>query len=327
MALGALFIRDRFNEDSKKTALEMIETLREAFIELLEDNEWMDDLTRQVARDKALAMNQHIGYPEFISKPELLNKLYTDIEIKPNEFLENMFRLRRFRALQNIKKLRQPVTKRHWSTELPVVVVNAFYNPNKNDISGILQPSFYSRHFPKSVNYGGIGVVIGHEITHGFDDKGRQFDREGNMKQWWNNATISAFNNQTECMVDQYSSYKLASVGLYVNGRMTRGENIADNGGLKQSYRAYQKWVRTHGVEPLLPGLALTHDQLFFLNYAQIWCGSMRPEDAESKIMSSVHAPGPIRVLGPLSNSPDFSRAFGCPLGSPMNPSKKCSVW
>jgi membrane metallo-endopeptidase-like protein 1 len=193
--------------------------------------------------------------------------------------------------------------------------------------AGILQPLFYSQHFPKSLNYGGIGVVIGHEITHGFDDKGRQFDKDGNMMQWWNNATIRAFRERTQCIIDQYSRYKIDEVGLYVNGRMTQGENIADNGGLKQSFRAYRKWVSQHGEEPDLPGLNLTHDQLFFLNYAQIWCGSMRPEDALTKVRSSVHSPGPIRVLGPLSNSWDFANAYGCPLGSPMNPTNKCSVW
>jgi len=169
--------------------------------------------------------------------------------------------------------------------------------------------------------------VIGHEITHGFDDKGRQFDKHGNLKQWWDNATIQAFQKQAECIVRQYSSYKLDQVGLHVKGKMTRGENIADNGGLKQSFRAYRKWVERNGEEELLPGMELNHDQLFFLNYAQIWCGSMRPQDAETQIMSSVHAPGPIRILGPLSNSEDFARSFNCPRGSRMNPEHKCSVW
>lgn len=171
------------------------------------------------------------------------------------------------------------------------------------------------------------GVVIGHEITHGFDDKGRQFDKDGNMMQWWNDATIKAFRERAQCIIDQYSSYKVEEVGLFLNGRMTQGENIADNGGLKQSFRAYRKWVSRHGPEPELPGLNLTHDQLFFLNYAQIWCGTMRPEDAINKIRSSVHSPGVIRVIGPLSNSKDFARAYNCPLGSPMNPLNKCNVW
>ncbi|XP_076757431.1 neprilysin-1 isoform X2 [Xylocopa sonorina] len=327
MAVGALFIRDNFNHESK-TALEMIHTIREAFNELLAENHWMDNETRAVAKSKADSMNERIGYPEFLKDPVELSKEYVMLNITENHFLENVLAVLKYDAYQNLEKLRKPVDKDKWSTE--PAVVNAFYNPNKNDIvfpAGILQPLFYSQHFPKSLNYGGIGVVIGHEITHGFDDKGRQFDKDGNMMQWWNNATVKAFRERAQCIVDQYSRYKLQEVDLYINGRMTQGENIADNGGLKQSFRAYKKWVSAHGEEPLLPGVALTHDQLFFLNYAQIWCGSMRPEDALTKIRSSVHSPGPIRVLGPLSNSEDFARAYGCPPGSPMNPTQKCNVW
>ncbi|XP_076160206.1 neprilysin-1 [Ptiloglossa arizonensis] len=328
MAVGALFIRDNFNSESKETALEMIHSILEAFNELLAENQWMDDETRAVAKNKADSMNERIGYPEFLNDPVELSKEYVMLNITEHHFLENILALLKYDAYHNLQKLRKPVDKNKWSTE--PAVVNAFYNPNKNDIvfpAGILQPLFYSQHFPKSLNYGGIGVVIGHEITHGFDDKGRQFDKDGNMIHWWNNATIEAFRKRAQCIVDQYSKYKLQEIGLNVNGRMTQGENIADNGGLKQSFRAYKKWVSIHGEEPLLPGVNLTHDQLFFLNYAQIWCGSMRPEDALTKIRSSVHSPSPIRVFGPLSNSEDFARAYNCPLGSPMNPMHKCSVW
>nr|CAG4640659.1 EOG090X01U4 [Eulimnadia texana] len=328
MAVGALFIRDNFNHESKLVALEMIQTLREAFSEILDELDWMDEETRNVARDKALAMNERIGYPDLLTDPQALSEEYRLLNVSENEFLQNVLHVKIYEAQYNLNKLRQPVNKDKWSTE--PAVVNAFYNPNRNDIlfpAGILQPLFYSSHFPKSLNYGGIGVVIGHEITHGFDDKGRQFDKEGNLKQWWNNATIQAFRERARCIIDQYSGYKLEDVGLQINGKMTQGENIADNGGLKQAYRAYRKWVARHGEEPLLPGLRLSHDQLFFLNYAQIWCGTMRPEDALTKIRSSVHSPGPIRVLGPLSNSVDFARAYNCPLGSTMNPPKKCSVW
>ncbi|XP_071635770.1 neprilysin-1 isoform X4 [Temnothorax longispinosus] len=328
MAVGALFISENFNHESKETALKMIRTIREAFNELLVENHWMDDETRAVAKKKADSMNERIGYPEFLKNPHELSEEYKMLNITENCFLDNIFAVLKYDAYYNLQKLREPVDKNKWSTE--PAVVNAFYNPNRNDIvfpAGILQPLFYSQHFPKSLNYGGIGVVIGHEITHGFDDKGRQFDKDGNLMQWWNNATIKAFRKRAQCIVDQYSRYKLQEVNLYINGRMTQGENIADNGGLKQAFKAYKKWVFIHGEEPLLPGVNLTHDQLFFLNYAQIWCGSMRPEDALTKIRSSVHSPGSVRVLGPLSNSEDFAKAFDCPLDSPMNPKKKCNVW
>ncbi|XP_062552174.1 neprilysin-1 isoform X2 [Armigeres subalbatus] len=238
MAVGALFIRDNFNQESKETALEMIHTIREAFNELLADIHWMDDETRSVAKEKADAMNERIGYPEILTNPEELEKEYINLSISKDHFVNNILNILKWDAERNLKLLRKPVDKDKWATE--PAVVNAFYNPNKNDIvfpAGILQPLFYSQHFPKSLNYGGIGVVIGHEITHGFDDKGRQFDKDGNMMQWWNNATIKAFRERAQCIIDQYSRYKINEVNLYMNGRMTQGENIADNGGLKQSFR------------------------------------------------------------------------------------------
>ncbi|XP_063886684.1 neprilysin-1-like [Scylla paramamosain] len=328
MAVGALFIKENFNPESKETALEMIHTLRSAFSDLLEENDWMDDETRTVAREKANAMNEKIGYPEMLTRPHELAKEYENLTIVENQHLQNIFNWLRYDATKNLGRLREDVNKSKWSTA--PAVLNAFYNPNFNDIvfpAGILQPLFYSQHLPKSLNYGGIGVVIGHEMTHGFDDKGRQFDKEGNLKQWWNNRTIQAFRERAQCIIDQYSGYKVDQVDQFINGRMTQGENIADNGGIKQAYRAYRQWVERNGEEKLLPGIDLTHDQLFFLNYARIWCGTMRPEDALSKIRSSVHSLGPIRVLGPLSNSVDFARSYNCPVGSRMNPGKKCSVW
>ncbi|EDV47339.1 neprilysin-1 [Drosophila erecta] len=328
VAVGALFIRDNFNQESKEVALEMIHTIRAAFNELLAENDWMDNETRAVAKEKADSMNERIGYPELLTNATELEQEYVNLTIVPDNFINNVLSILQWESEKMLRLLRQPVDKEKWTTE--PAVVNAFYNPNKNDIvfpAGILQPLFYSQHFPKSLNYGGIGVVIGHEITHGFDDKGRQFDKEGNMMQWWNNATIEAFRERTQCVIDQYSRYKINEVNMFMDGRMTQGENIADNGGLKQAFRAYKKWETLHGREQLLPGLNMTHDQLFFLNYAQIWCGSMRPEDALTKIRSAVHSPGFVRVLGPLSNSRDFASAYKCPLGSTMNPAKKCSVW
>ncbi|KAH8362537.1 hypothetical protein KR084_013065 [Drosophila pseudotakahashii] len=328
VAVGALFIRDNFNQESKEVALEMIHTIRAAFNELLAENDWMDDETRAVAKEKADSMNERIGYPELLTNATELEQEYVNLTIVPDNFINNVLSILQWESEKMLRLLRQPVDKEKWTTE--PAVVNAFYNPNKNDIvfpAGILQPLFYSQHFPKSLNYGGIGVVIGHEITHGFDDKGRQFDKKGNMMQWWNNATIEAFRERTQCVIDQYSRYKINEVDMFMDGRMTQGENIADNGGLKQAFRAYKKWETLHGREQLLPGLNMTHDQLFFLNYAQIWCGSMRPEDALTKIRSAVHSPGFVRVLGPLSNSHDFASAYNCPMGSTMHPAEKCSVW
>ncbi|CAG2165874.1 unnamed protein product [Oppiella nova] len=220
MAVGALFIRDNFDPKSKETALEMIHNIRNAFNELLTLNEWMDELTIQVAREKANSINERIGYPDLLTNPIELSKEYQLLTVFEDQFLQSILGVLKYESAKNLLKLRQPVNKDRWTTE--PAVVNAFYNPNKNDIvfpAGILQPLFYSQHFPN------------------FDDKGRQFDREGNLKQWWNNATIKRFRQRAQCIIDQYSSYVLEDIRMNVNGKMTQGENIADNGGLKQAYR------------------------------------------------------------------------------------------
>ncbi|XP_053378896.1 neprilysin-1-like [Mercenaria mercenaria] len=328
LATGAMFVHEKFRKESKDVALEMIGNLRAAFIDLLLENDWMDNETRAVAREKATAIKERIGYPDFILDPVQLDKKFETLYFEPDQYFENILRVERYDANRTMIKFRKPVKKDVW--EQHPAVVNAFYNPNTNDIvfaAGMLQPPFYSEYFPKSLNYGGIGVVIGHEITHGFDDKGRQYDKDGNMKQWWKNETIQAFQKRTQCIIEQYSNVQLEQIGVNIDGKNTQGENIADNGGLKQAYRAYKMWEKEHGPEPLLPGLNMTHDQLFFLNFAQIWCGNMRDKAALEKIRTSAHSPGPIRARLPLANSEDFARAYSCPLGSRMNPIHKCSVW
>ncbi|XP_035829721.1 neprilysin-1 [Aplysia californica] len=195
-----------------------------------------------------------------------------------DQFFDNILSVLEFETRRSLDRLRKEVRKDVWEQE--PVVVNAFYNPNTNDIvfpAGILQPSFYSQSYPKSLNYGGIGVVIGHEITHGFDDKGRQYDKNGNIKLWWDDKTIEAFRKRAQCVIEQYSGFKLEQINEYL--------------------------------------------------FLQIWCGKTRDEEALRKSRISVHSPGSIRVLGPLSNSREFSAAYSCPLGSRMNPEHKCSVW
>ncbi|OWF45826.1 Neprilysin [Mizuhopecten yessoensis] len=181
----------------------------------------------------------------------------------------------------------------------------------------------------RSMNYGGIGMIIGHEITHGFDDIGRQYDKDGNLEQWWSDDAITRFKAKAQCIINQYGNFSLPEAdGMNLNGINTQGENIADNGGLKQSYRAYRDWIKQRGrEESQLPGVSYNDNQLFFINFAQIWCASMRRENAINRILTGVHSPGRFRVIGTLQNSPEFAEAFSCPKGSYMNPNKKCGVW
>lgn len=178
------------------------------------------------------------------------------------------------------------------------------------------------------MNYGGIGWVIGHEITHGFDDQGRQYDDEGNLSNWWEDATKNRFLNKTNCIIWQYGNYTAESVNKTLNGINTQGENIADNGGIKEAYSAYQAWVDRHGEEQRLPGLhGYTPNQMFWISAANVWCSKYRNKALEKRIKLGAHSPGRFRVLGPFRNSPDFARDFKCPLGSGMNPVSKCKVW
>lgn len=177
------------------------------------------------------------------------------------------------------------------------------------------------------MNYGAIGTVLGHELTHGFDNSGRHFDSNGNVRQWWTNETISEYTEKTDCFVKHYNSYYEVEVDDYIDGERTLGENIADNGGLREAVVAYDKWKARHGKEPLLPGFTdLTHEQLVFLSFAHLWCESYTPVSLKW-IMQDSHCPGHVRLHGVLKNSNEFSKAWKCPVGSNMNPAKKCRLW
>ncbi|XP_055864924.1 endothelin-converting enzyme homolog isoform X3 [Biomphalaria glabrata] len=326
-ALGALFVKETFSGESKAkvTAKKMIEDVRKAFIANLPKLDWMDPVTMQAAIDKANAVIDMIGYPDYIMDEVKLDKKYESLIINESDYFGNNLAANNYSIKQNLEKLRKkPINE--WGMSPPTV--NAYYTTNKNTIvfpAGILQAPFFDRSFPQSLNYGAMGVVMGHELTHGFDDQGRQFDKNGNLKPWWDAEAVLRFKNKTQCMVDQYSSYQLN--GEKERGKQTLGENIADNGGLKSAFYAYQKWVELNGKEQLLPALGLSHEKLFFLSFAQVWCWNSKPESDHLQVLTDAHSPAKFRVIGPLSNSPDFSRIWKCSDKSKMNPKKKCEVW
>uniref|UniRef100_A0A671W5Z9 Membrane metalloendopeptidase like 1 n=1 Tax=Sparus aurata TaxID=8175 RepID=A0A671W5Z9_SPAAU len=321
-AVGALYVRETFAGESKQMM---------AYVETLEELSWMDTPSKEKAREKAMAIKEHIGYPDHILQDSnlKLDQEYAHLNFSEEHYFENVLENLRSEAHKSLKKLREPVDPDLWI--IGAAVVNAFYSPNRNQIvfpAGILQPPFFSKQQHQALNFGGIGMVIGHEITHGFDDNGRNFDKDGNMLNWWSNYSAEHFKEQSQCMVQQYGNFnwKLAG-GQNVSGISTLGENIADNGGVRQAYKAYLKWVAMEGEEPRLPGLDMDHKQLFFLNFAQVWCGAYRPEYASQSIKIDSHSPLEYRVLGSLQNFEAFSEAFECQKGSRMNPELKCRVW
>ncbi|NXI48765.1 NEP protein, partial [Chloroceryle aenea] len=329
-AVGRLYVEEAFAGDSKHVVEEMIADIRDVFIKTLDELTWMDAETKKKAEQKATAIRERIGYPdEIVTDDSKLNSEYQELIYKEEEYFENIIQNLVFTQKKRLKKLREKVDKEEWISG--AAVVNAFYSASRNQIvfpAGILQPPFFSASQPKSLNYGGIGMVIGHEITHGFDDNGRNFNENGDLVDWWTEQSARNFKDLSQCMVYQYGnfSWDLAG-GQHLSGINTLGENIADNGGIRQAYKAYENFVKKHGKEKLLPGLEMNHKQLFFLNFAQVWCGTYRPEYAVNSIKTDVHSPGKFRVIGSLQNSPEFSEAFSCTETNYMDPAKKCRVW
>ncbi|KAK9520455.1 hypothetical protein VZT92_020340 [Zoarces viviparus] len=325
MALGALFVQQHFSSQSKAKVQELVEDIKHSLDLRLQDLDWMDEATKEAARAKLKHMMVMTGYPDFMLKPELIDQEY-GFDVDEKTYFKNILNSINFNIKLSVKKIREEVDKNAWL--LPPQALNAYYLPNKNQMvfpAGILQPTLYNPEFPQSLNYGGIGAIIGHELTHGYDDWGGQYDRHGNLKQWWTEESYRKFQKKAECIVKLYDNFTVYN--QRVNGRLTLGENIADMGGLKLSYYAYQKWVREHGPERPLPGLKYTHEQLVFIAFAQNWCMKRRSQSIYLQLLTDKHAPEHYRVIGSVSQFDEFSRVFHCPKSSPMNPADKCSVW
>ncbi|XP_076086424.1 endothelin-converting enzyme homolog isoform X1 [Mytilus galloprovincialis] len=331
LAVGNLFIAKYFGAEAKVDVENMIKQLRVAMKELIQSNDWMDTTTKDVAKEKADYIKPRIGYPDEVDLESKVNKEYVRIHVTSDDFYKNTLSIWINGVTKNIKDLREPVDKNKWST--PPATVNAFYSPQTNQImfpAGILQPPFYHRNYPDYLNFGGIGYVIGHEITHGFDDSGRRYDKHGKLNQWWTNTAINNFKSKAECIQNQYGNYTVAAANMNLNGKLTLGENIADNGGIRESFKAYRKLVATKHKgkeEKPLPGMEFSPNQLFFLNAAQVWCGIIRPKEAVRRIRVDPHSDARSRVVGPLQNFDEFSKTFNCQAGTYMNPTKKCVIW
>jgi endothelin-converting enzyme/putative endopeptidase len=296
----------------------MIEGIEASLGRAFADLAWMDDTTRERARGKLAQVTNKIGFPDRWRD-------YGALRVG-GDYLGNMLEATRFEFRRQLDKVGKPVDKKEWGMTPPTV--NAYYNPTVNEMvfpAGILQPPFFSRDFPRAMNYGAVGMAMGHELTHGFDDQGRKFDGTGQMREWWEPSVVARFEERAKCVEDLYSGYEVEP-GVKVNGKLTLGENIADLGGIKESYGAYKAWEAEHGAPPSpVPGL--TNDQLFFLGYAQSWCQLMTPERARLLVSVDPHSPARFRVQGPLASFPAFAQAFSCAPGTPMNPANRCEVW
>jgi len=321
-ALGKLYVGFYFPPEAKARALELVNNLKEALADRIKTLEWMDEATKQEALKKLAAFTVKIGYPD-----KWLD--YSLLQIDRGPFVLNTLRAEKFEADRDVNKIGKPVDRTDWGMTPPTV--NAYYNSNMNEIvfpAGILQPPFFYPDADEAVNYGGIGAVIGHEMTHGFDDQGRQFDARGNLRDWWTPKSAEEFKKRSGAIVQQYNEYEPLP-GLHVNGELTQGENIADIGGIKLAYAALQKALDKHPEERNKKIDGFTPEQRFFLSFAAIWRSKIRDEDQKLRVKTDPHSPAQFRVNGPLSDLPEFQKAFNISDGSPMvRPAdKRVNIW
>ena len=308
-ALGREYVNANFSPETKQRALEMVHNLEAALHDRLGGIDWMNDTTRVQAAAKLAAFGLKIGYPDHWRD-------YTSLRVESGPFLPNVMAAQEFEFRRQLAKISRPVDRGEWTMTPPTV--NAYYNSSLNEIvfpAGILQPPFYDPLADDASNYGAMGAVIGHEMTHGFDDRGRQFDAQGNLRDWWTPGDADRFKSRAARVIDQFSGY-IAVDTLHLNGRLTTGENIADLGGLAVAYQAYEHSLAGKPRPPKIDGF--TPEQRFFLAYAQVWREIVRPEQARVYAGTDPHSPGRWRTIGPLSNLSEFAQAFGCKPGDAM---------
>ncbi|MFO7561961.1 MAG: M13 family metallopeptidase [Enhygromyxa sp.] len=317
--IGPAYVERAFAGDSKAIANDMIERINAAMEASFPSLAWMDETTRGRAKQKIAAMARKIGYPD-----SWLD--YAELTITGADHFANVLAEKAAHHRREAAKIGQPVDKGEWF--MPAPLVNAYFNPTNNEIAfpaGILQPPFFDAQQPMVMNFGGIGAVAGHELTHGFDDEGRKYDASGRLTPWWEPQVAAAFEERVACVVEQYDGYE-ALPGKFVNGKLTAGENIADIGGVKEAYFAYQAWAAERGGDPPVAE-GLSNEQVFFVAWAQNWCQHITDATLERRLETDPHSPGKFRAIGPLVNLPEFTEAFSCAEGTPMNPVDRCEIW
>ena len=319
-ALGQAYVEQYFAGDSKAKTLQMVHDIEAAMDKDLDTLDWMSPATREKAKAKLHAIADKIGYPDHWRD-------YSKLEITRTDALGNLQRANAFENDRELNKIGTPVDKLEWGMSPPTV--NAYYNDSMNDINfpaGILQPAFYDPKADLATNYGHMGAVIGHELTHGFDDQGSQFDASGNLSDWWTADDKKNFEARTGCLVNEYGSF-VAVDDVHVNGKLTLGENTADNGGLVLAYMAYLERAKKEGIDINKKVDGFTGPQRFYIAFGQNWCENSRDEVTRERVQTDPHSPDHFRANGAIVNQPGFGPAFGCKEGQPMTPAKNCRVW
>ena len=318
-ALGQRFVDVAFSGPAKAKALQLVDEIEKSMRQDIESATWMSDATKRQALGKLTAISNKIGYPEKWRD-------YSSVVIRPDDYYGDEQRAAAFEVRRNLNKIGQPVDKTEWGMTPPTV--NAYYSPPQNNINfpaGILQPPFYNPKADDAVNLGGIGVVVGHELTHGFDDQGRKFDADGNLRDWWTPEDAKNFESRADCVVKEYDKFSPVD-GVYLKGKLTLGENAADNGGIQLAYMALMRSLADK-VIPAAKSDGFTPEQQFFLGFAQVWCENTTDANARVRALTDPHSPGMFRANGVVQNLKQFQESFGCKAGDPMVSANACRVW
>ncbi len=320
-ALGEVYVKKAFPPEAKTRMKELVNNLIVALRDDIPTLDWMSEPTRQAAIAKLNAFAVKIGYPDKWRD-------YSKLKIERTSFIDNLLRASEFERQRNLAKMGRPVDRTEWGMTPPTV--NAYNNSLMNEIvfpAGILQPPYFDLTADDALNYGAIGAVIGHEMSHGFDDQGRKFDLQGNLKDWWTGADAKNYTDRATCVEQQFSNFRVEEIGMNQNGKLVLGESIGDLGGLKIAWLAFQKALEDKPRPADIDGF--TPEQRFFLGWAQVWGRKQTPEAMRQQILTDPHPLGRFRVNGPLSNMPQFAEAFHCNLGDAMvrPPEKRCQVW
>ena len=320
-AVGQAYVARYFPPENKERMLELVKAVEAALSKEIDAADWMSPETKKKAHIKLAAQVDKIGYPDRWQD-------YSTVEIKRDDYLGNMQRASRFEIRRRLAEIGKPVNRFHWGMTPPTV--NAYEDPQTNTINfpaGILQPPFFDAKLGDAANYGAIGAVIGHEITHGYDDQGRKFDADGNLKDWWTAADSTAYEQRDNCIADEYTQ-EVPEAGVKQNGKLSLGEDTADNGGIHIAMGGLQSALKSEGKELDSPAEGgVTEMQTFFLSYANVWCGELRPEAARTAVLTQGHSLNRYRVNNVVGNMPEFAHAFGCKAGQPMVRANACRVW
>ena len=320
-ALGQRYVEQTFGAEGKQRMLKMVDALEKSLSEDIQNLPWMSEETKKQAHVKLQAIRNKIGYPD-------VWRDYSSVKIVRGDLLGDFMRANEFEAKRNIDKIGKPPDRNEWGMTPPTV--NAYYSPPRNEIvfpAGILQPPFFDKNADDATNFGSIGVVIGHELTHGFDDQGRKYDPQGNLRDWWTAEDGQKFEERASCVANEYSGFT-AIDDLKLNGRLTLGENTADNGGARIALMAMHHFIaddKSGKAGKTIDGY--TPEQRFYLGYARIWCELRRPEYIRAQVTTNPHSPGKWRVDGVVENMPEFEKAWGCKAGEPMVSENACRVW